>query len=36
MRKIFIDNNIKSIADDYREEVLKNLHYGLQNVWLIP
>lgn len=36
MRKIFIDSNVQAIAEEYRDEVLKHLHYGPQTFWLIP
>ena len=36
MRKIFIDSNVQAIAEEYRDEVLKHLHYGPQNILVNP
>lgn len=36
MRKIFIDSNVHTIAEEYRDEVLKHLHYGPQNLLVYP
>ena len=36
MRKIFIDSNVHAIAEEYRDEVLKHLHYGPKNILVNP
>lgn len=36
MRKIFIDSNVQVIAEEYRNEVLKHLHYGPKNILVNP
>ena len=36
MRKIFIDSNVQAIAEEYRDEVLKHLHYGPKNILVNP
>lgn len=36
MRKIFIDSNVQAIAEEYRDEVLKHLHYGSQKNLVNP